>query len=172
MVNNMNNKGFTLIELILVIALLSLIGLISVPNVIKVINKNKVDDYNGTIDSIEKAASLYASDNRYELNFRDSSGGVSFCKPTDDDAKKIYADVKLETLINSKYISSPVKNFCTDEEISGDIIIKIILSCGTRQFSFDIDNEDVLKRRVVDGKPVEGIDGIKIEDDKYCDSLY
>lgn len=168
----MNNKGFSLIELILVIALLALIGMLSIPNILKVIAKNKVDDYNGTIDSIEKAASLYASDNRYELNFRDYNDNASFCKPTDDDTKKISAYVTLETLINSKYISTPVKNFCTDEEISGDIIIEIILNCGTRQFSYDIDEDDTLKRRVVDGISVEGIDGIKIEDGNYCESLY
>lgn len=171
----MNNRGFTLIELILVIALLSLIAIISTPNIIKVIKKNKVDNYNGTIDSIEKAADLYVSNNRYELKFKNELGKDDFCKPTDSSDKEIIASIFLDNLIESKDISTPVKNFCTDEDINVNTVIKIILNCGTRQFSYDIDEEssnDTLKRRSNGEIPVTGIDGIKIEDGNYCESLY
>lgn len=162
----MDNKGFTLIELILVISVLAMIGLLSIPNIVKMLEKNKVDNYNGTIDSIRKAAELYASDNRYELDF-DSE----FCKPTDTNSKNIVANITLQTLIDSKDISSSIKNFCTDKDINVNTGIRIILNCGTKQFSIDIDegsSSGSLKRRT----GINGIDGIKIEKGKYCDSLY
>ena len=40
----MNNKGFTLIEMIMVIAILAMLAVLTTPNVIKMINKNKADN--------------------------------------------------------------------------------------------------------------------------------
>lgn len=63
----MNNKGFTLIELIVTIALLAIISTISFVSITNVIEENK----NKTCESIEtslKTATLdYISDNRYNL---------------------------------------------------------------------------------------------------------
>ena len=73
----MNNKGFTLIELIMVITILTMVGLIATPNVIKFIKQNKVDNYNNTIDSIIEASKLYVSENRNDLNFENND----FCIP-------------------------------------------------------------------------------------------
>ena len=46
----MNNKGFTMIELIMVIMIIALLALLSAPNIIKMINRNKRENYNDTID--------------------------------------------------------------------------------------------------------------------------
>ena len=55
----MNNKGFTLIEMIMVIAILAMLAVLTTPNVIKMINKNKADNYNSVIDSIVSSCDLY-----------------------------------------------------------------------------------------------------------------
>lgn len=134
----MNNKGFTLIELIIVIALLATIALLSTPNIIRVIEKNKVDNYNETLDSIIEAAELYVSDNRYKLVFKDASGNNASCKQGDPDDKKIYSQTTLENLINYKYISESVKNPCNEEEISPTTKIDITLNCKTKLFEYKI----------------------------------
>jgi len=159
----MNNKGFTLIELIMVIAILAMLALLSTPNVISLINKNKVDNYNSTIDSILEAAELYVSNHRYDLNFKDAGGNSVSCTP--EDTFDIYTNVVLGDLINSKSLTNPVKNFCTDENIPHDLNIKITLSCKTKNFSYKITGLRELPGEVTDS------DG-KIIIGKKCTDLY
>jgi len=157
----MNNKGFTLIELIMVITVLAMLALLSTPNIIKLIEKNKVDNYNNTIDSIIEATELYVSNNRYNLNFNEN------CTPKD--TKDIYTNITLKNLIDSKDITSPVKNPCNDNSISDTTKIKVTLSCKTRQFSYDIvyDSSTTLttKTNVTDSVG-------KIRSGKTCEDLY
>lgn len=160
----MNNKGFTLIEIIMTIAILAMITLLSTPNIIKLINKNKADNYNSTIDSIIKSTEIYASDNRYKLTFEDNTGNSSFCSPTD--TKDIYSYITLQDLVNSKNISEEIKNPCTDKIVSTDeISIKIILNCKTRQFNYELyDNGDNFKGDINNKI-------FKIEEGKTCNDL-
>lgn len=157
----LNNRGFTLIELVIIIAVLGMITLISAPNIIKLLNKNKVDNYNNTIDSIIEATELYVSNNRYNLNFNGN------CTPKD--TKDISTNITLKNLIDSKDITSPVINPCNDNSISDTTKIKVTLSCKTRQFSYDIvyDSSTTLttKTNVTDsvGKILSG---------KTCEDLY
>lgn len=64
----MNKRGFTLVEVITVIALLGLIIGIGVPNIIKSSTKAKQRTLNTKIKNIEKAAVLYGQDNRKSIN--------------------------------------------------------------------------------------------------------
>lgn len=179
----MNNKGFTLIELIVTIALLAIIALISTPNIIKLIEKNKVDNYNGVVDSVIEGAEIYASDNRYKLDFKNDSGTIDYCKPGED--KKIYANVNLGTLIDKKNLKATTKddggnetieNPCNNEPISRNTVIKIALYCKTKQLSYDIDvtySDSTLKRRKDDaGNYIDELEGIKIPDGSKCSDLY
>ena len=63
----MNNKGFTLIELIATIALLAVISIISFVSVNGVINQNKVNNCESLMMNIKTAAKEYVSDNRYNI---------------------------------------------------------------------------------------------------------
>ena len=60
----MNNKGFTLVELIATIALLAVIAIISFVSINEVINQSKVNDCKNLLFSIKSAAKEYVSDNR------------------------------------------------------------------------------------------------------------
>jgi len=161
----MNNKGFTLIELIMVIALLAIIGLLSVPNIIKMINKNKVDNYNSTIDSIIEATKLYVSDNRYSLTFKDNDN----CTP--GSTGNISTTIPLSNLITSKNIKESVKNFCTDENIKNTTEIKVTLNCSTKQFSYDIQYNDTTTNLITKIDVTDDDTG-KILEGKYCSDLY
>ena len=63
----MNNKGFTLVELLGVIAILAIIGAIVFPIVSNVINKGLDDTDDAQIKSIEKAAENWANANMFIL---------------------------------------------------------------------------------------------------------
>lgn len=72
----MNKNGFTLVEVISVIALLGLIIGIAVPSVVISGNKAKERTLNSKIENIEKAAVMYGQDNR--ANFTNSN--CDLCK--------------------------------------------------------------------------------------------
>lgn len=162
----MNNKGFTLIEMIMVIAILAMLAVLTTPNVIKMINKNKADNYNSVIDSIVASCDLYTSDNRYNLSFNNTC-------PTESESStitEISTFITLQDLVNSKDISTPIRNECTNEELNYDTIkITITLDCKTKNFSYKI--EDPSNKHFIRKVGVTSNDG-KIIEGKYCTDLY
>lgn len=64
----MNNKGFTLIEIISVISLLALIIIITIPSIGKVNENIKKSTLKTKIENIEQAAILYGQDHRENFN--------------------------------------------------------------------------------------------------------
>lgn len=102
----MNNKGFTLIELIATIALLGIIAMISFVSINAVIKSNKTEQCKNLISSIETATKEYVSDNRY------------------GDLDNSFEASKLDG-----YLSMPIKNPYTNEVIDANrIIISIELN--------------------------------------------
>ncbi len=66
----MKEKGFTTIELLVVIVIISLIALITTPIIMTTLNKSKQKAYNSTCDAVERAARLYVThelDNRIQI---------------------------------------------------------------------------------------------------------
>ena len=97
----MNNKGFTLIELIATIALLGVLAVISFVSITGIIKKSKVTDCEALVSSIKSVAKEYASDNRYGT---------------------IDTTITAQNLISWNYLSSPVVNPFTDEEMNASTI--------------------------------------------------
>ena len=62
-----NKNGFTLVELLLVIAILGVLLLTLIPSVITIINKNKEKSCISTRDSIISAAKMYVAENKYDV---------------------------------------------------------------------------------------------------------
>ena len=65
----MNKKGFTLVEVLTVIAILAVLLLILAPNIFSLMEKNKEKSCNSLIDNIESAAKMYVTNNKYNLGF-------------------------------------------------------------------------------------------------------
>lgn len=104
---NLNNKGFTLIELIATILLLSIIAIISFVSINGVVNQSKVNDCESLVMNIKSAAKEYVSDNRY--------GSIN-------------KNITAENLIADKYLSGPIINPFTKSEITpSNISINITL---------------------------------------------
>lgn len=68
-----NNKGFTLVEILAVIIILGVIAAITIPTITTVITKNKEDNYTNLENSILSAAKIYISDNRYNISLTSES---------------------------------------------------------------------------------------------------
>lgn len=60
--DNMNKKGFTLVELIASIGIMIVLALIVVPNVMKTIEKNRTKLYKNQETRLEEAAAKYLSE--------------------------------------------------------------------------------------------------------------
>lgn len=107
----MNNKGFTLIELVATIALLGVIAVISFVSINTVIEKSKVSDCESLVSNIMSAVKDYASDNRYNLS--------------NNNTLNITGDL----LVDEKYLVGPVINpFTNSEIIPSDIRIEVELN--------------------------------------------
>ena len=98
----MNNKGFTLVELIATIAILALIVTISVPIVTSVINNSKEKNYTILVSNIKTAAKTYYE----ECDFNNSAAISSICTNH---------RVTLKQLANYGFLSTNRKENCTGD---------------------------------------------------------
>lgn len=105
----MNNKGFTLIELIAIIGLLAIIILISVPNFTNQIEWSKKNNYDNFISDLCLAAESYVNHSDQESNFKNAGDTIS---------------INIEDLKSNGYIKSNLKNPKTNEVLtSSDTLI-------------------------------------------------
>lgn len=116
----MNNKGFTLIETLMVIVLIGIISLILVPNVVSMINKNKTKSCENLKNNIISAAKIYVNENKYDLNF------------TCDNK----VDITIATLKENGKISDDIKDPKTNIAISDEEKVEVTFNCTTKQFTY------------------------------------
>jgi len=76
----MKNKGFTLVELLAVVALLAIVAAIAFPFIQDSINESRENTYKEQVRTIEYAAKRWATDNTYELNKETTYKSISFLK--------------------------------------------------------------------------------------------
>ena len=95
-----NKNGFTLVELLAVIAILGILMVFAVPELLSQLKKSKGDALNRVKDIVISAAKNYVSD--YELNAPIS--------------------VSITDLCDEDYLECPVKNPVTDTNMTGYVI--------------------------------------------------
>lgn len=93
----MNNKGFTLIELIATIALLAIISVISVVSISNVLSESDVKECEELLISIKSSAKEYVTDNRYNSLITDNvfNGKIK---------------IKVTDLVSNKYLTGKISN--------------------------------------------------------------
>ena len=62
-----NNKGFTLVEVLAVVVIISVLVAIMAPNINNLIVNQKRNSKEETKNSVKSAARMYISDNKYEI---------------------------------------------------------------------------------------------------------
>lgn len=129
----LNNKGFTLIEVLTVLVIISILGVIVVPNTMGVIKSGKKNTYKILVANIkESAINMYK-----ELEYSDSE--LYYYKKNEKEIINISDDNKLE--IN---LASLVKNgFLTGDKVEEGSVIN------------PVDNSDMGECRIVITKKVD-----------------
>lgn len=118
----MNKKGFTLVEVLIVVALLAVIFSISVPRIINIIGSSDKRNFETKKSLIVNAAEMYVQDNHYELELTDA-----YYVSVNDLLKKNYLEPDLapgEGNCNASYTEGCVVNG-TDGTILNNNIIKV-----------------------------------------------
>lgn len=137
----MNNRGFTLIELIVTIALLALISTISVSVIGNIRGKHNVNSYYELLKNVESAAKLYVTDNRYNLKNIDSSINI-ICT----DSNKINTfTISLQQLVDNGYLTTDngkIKNFDGNTLDLSANSVTVTYDCTKKNFTYKIDKND------------------------------
>jgi len=127
----MNRKGFTLVEVLVVIAIVAILLLVLVPNVFVMIDKNNVKSCNSLIKNIESAAKIYVNENKYSLGF-DCDNKIS---------------IKFQDLIGYGSLKTDdggkIINPINDKEISLESVVDVTYNCNTREFIYDVNAKDI-----------------------------
>lgn len=111
-------KGFTLVELLVVIVILGLIAMVVYPAIVKVINDSKESAYETQEKIIIKAAKEWAVEHPSELPSDESTTG-SVC---------------LTTLLQEGYIDNSIKNPYTSQEMNG--YVEIVLTSNRYEYKY------------------------------------
>lgn len=104
MVNDMNEKGFTLVELLATLVILALVVTVGGVAITKTIKSSKDNNYRVLIENIKSAAETYYQECRYM--------GLDDC-PTTADAEGYYS-IKLSVLVKYGYLTTNKGNVLAD----------------------------------------------------------
>lgn len=132
----MNNRGFTLIELIVTIALLALISTISVSVIGNIRGKHNVNSYYELLKNVESAAKLYVTDNRYNLK----SVGIDIKCPNNNTFT-----ISLQKLVDNGYLTTDnngIKNFDGNTLNLSENKVTVTYDCTKKNFTYKIDKNE------------------------------
>ena len=143
----LNYKGFTLVELLAVIAIMGMLAVIMVPTISGVIEENKENSKKNLENSIKSSARAYISDNRYEISLDDSSCDNNNNKRnitsigTGTNLKKITnSEISVSILVNEGYLKSnfdEIINPKTNKPIKKEeSYIVVTYDCSSKDFKY------------------------------------
>ena len=142
----LNNKGFTLIEVLAVIVILGVLATITVPTVSNVIKQNEENSYKNLQKSIIAAAKIYISDNKYNITLSacDSNNERNIIKIKEDNTiEKQITDSKIpiELLVESGDLNDGNINIVDPKNknkkldlANNHIVVKF--DCTTKKFKY------------------------------------
>ncbi len=124
-----NKKGFTLVEIIVVIAILVVIAGIFSVNMIKSLNKNKEEENVNIVAQIKSAADAYVSANPEEVDSLYNGYG--------------YVDIPVGNLRDAGLLDEDLKDAETGVKISDDEIVRVKLEKGSLiNFIYPVSEEE------------------------------
>lgn len=126
----MNRKGFTLIEILLVIVIMAMLLLVLAPNVFVLLNTSKEKSCKSLITNIESSAKIYVTNNKNDLGFT--------CSNT--------KNITFQTLVDSGDLvldsSGQIKNPLNDNQIALTNTVSVKYNCNTKEFTYKVNGID------------------------------
>lgn len=132
----MNNRGFTLVELLVTLVILSLLAGFGTYSIIEIINSSKEKDYNNLIMNIKDACEEYYLECKYE----ETSSIKSICDK--------FPQITLGELVNYGYLTGNKKNDDGSYSIEDPKSKKNISSC---EISISYSNGKISINRITEG---------------------
>lgn len=120
----MNNKAFTLAEMLAVIIILSVIALVTIPTVSKTLKNSREQTCLIQYENILNAAKVWGSENILELP-----------------AQGEYIEITLEKLQELGYIDENIENPVTKELIGTNTTIKISKTDGSKKYNYEFNDD-------------------------------
>ena len=143
----LNNKGFTLVEILAVVIILGILTAFMYPNVSKLIEKNKEDNYKKIENSIITATKMYLSDYRYEITVNDTN--ITNINGSNIIDNKIY----IFTLVNEGNIITNKEGMIINPKNNEECLnlkesyIKVNYDSNKKDFIYGYSDEDLLDKR-------------------------
>ena len=138
----LNNKGFSLIEILAVVVILSIIGSIMFSTIGNVINdtNEKVDEKND--ESLISATKMFINDHKYGIvfdNYNGCSDEVSFLKINYIGQPNSDFYVSSDKIINSKISGDLLYQYgyLKDNSLK-DKKVEVIFDCDSKKFNYTI----------------------------------
>lgn len=139
----LNYKGFTLVELLAVIAIMGMLAVIMVPTISGVIEENKKNSLSNLKNSIKSSARAYISDNRYEIKLDNKSCNNNNTKReifSINNKTILESKITVELLVNEGYLKSnsgEIINPETNKTINkGESNIEVKYNCSSKDFEY------------------------------------
>lgn len=187
----MNNKGFTLVELLAIVVIISIIATVAVPNITNEINSSDKHTQNVVDESIENASKLYVAKyyakqfiNGEEITFTlsdlENDGLLNLKSGVCKDAISNKSTIKVN---NHKYDYDSLGKDCYSKESGGSTLAstpsptptpateKISITAISSSDSYKVQNEELFKRAmhyIIDEKKV--VDGVFDEKIQVCNA--
>jgi type II secretion system protein G len=134
-----NESGFTLVELMVVVAIMGILAAVAIPKYVSMTNKSKEGATKGSLAAIRSALSIYYGDNEQEFP-TDNLACLTIMEkympslppakipPNHDDAYNIYTQVTPTDVGSWSYNNDPTTRAwgqivvgCTHSDISGNV---------------------------------------------------
>lgn len=139
----LNYKGFTLVELLAVIAIMGMLAVIMVPTISGVIEENKKNNSANLKNSIKSSARAYISDNRYEIKLDNKSCNNNNTKReifSINNKTILESKITVELLVNEGYLKSnsgEIINPETNKTINKrESNIEVKYNCSSKDFEY------------------------------------
>lgn len=138
----LNYKGFTLVELLAVIAIMGMLAVIMVPTISGVIEENKENSKKNLENSIKSSARAYISDNRYEIRLDNNSCDTNKREILSiNDETITESKITVELLVDKGYLKSnsgEIINPKTNKPINKkESNIEVKYNCSSKDFEYD-----------------------------------
>lgn len=124
----MNKKGFSLVEMLLVLVLIAIVSMIILPNISKMTSSSKEKEIEGYLKLLEENLNLYVIDKKESIVWNNNQTEITY-----DELKKVNPDIKIDKCVVDKLLITR-----TEQETVSDITYKynysICITCNEQQY--------------------------------------